>query len=48
LTAVKSHSKAQFKLGNCYYKGEGVRQDYKEVIRWCKIAASQGFAEAQI
>ena len=30
-----------------YYKGDGVPQDYREAMKWCRLAATQGstFAE---
>jgi len=37
----------QFILGNVYYKGEGVPQDYAEAARWYRLAADQGLAESQ-
>ena len=30
-----------------YYKGEGVRQDYKQAVQWFRNAAEQGVDEAQ-
>ena len=30
-----------------YAKGEGVKQDYKEVVKWFRKAAEQGLAQAQ-
>ena len=38
---------AQFALGGCYLKGEGVLQDATEAIKWLYLAAEQGHAEAQ-
>ena len=38
---------AQNKLGNMYYKGEGVSQDYQKAIEWYKKAALRGHAKAQ-
>jgi len=37
----------QFILGNLYYKGEGVPQDYTEAATWFRLAADQGLAESQ-
>jgi len=31
-----------------YYKGECVRQDYGEATRWCRPAALEGNARAQL
>ena len=38
---------AQFNLGNAYYKGNGVPQDYKEAVKWYTKSANQGVADAQ-
>lgn len=34
-------------LGDVYYKGEGVQQDYSEAFKWYRLAADQGLAESQ-
>ena len=39
--------KAQFNLGNRYAKGLGVPQDYKEAVKWYRLSAEQGVAQAQ-
>ena len=31
-----------------YYKGQGVTQDYKEAVKWYRLAADQGYAAAQV
>ena len=31
-----------------YENGEGVAQDYAEAVRWYRLAAEQGYANAQI
>ena len=38
---------AQFILGECYYYGWGVEQDYKQAVEWYRKAAEQGDARAQ-
>ena len=38
---------SQFNLGVMYSDGEGVPQDYKEAIKWYKMAAEQGNTDAQ-
>ena len=38
---------AQTNLGNSYREGEGVPQDYKEAMKWYRLAAKQGRALAQ-
>ena len=30
-----------------YYFGQGVSQDYREALKWFRLAARQGIAEAQ-
>ena len=45
--AEKGSAKAQFNLGNLYYKGEGVARNYGEAAKWYRRAAAQGNAEAQ-
>ena len=37
----------QFNLGNMYYNGQGVEQDYKQAVYWWQKSAEQGFATAQ-
>ena len=39
--------KSQLNLGNCYYNGDGVTQDYAEAVKWYHKAAEQGYAPAQ-
>ena len=38
---------AQYNLGVMYGDGEGVPQDYKEAVRWLRLAAEQGDSDAQ-
>ena len=38
---------AQYGLGYMYYEGQGVPQDYEEAVKWYRLAAEQGDAEAQ-
>ncbi|MBO5694798.1 MAG: protein kinase, partial [Lentisphaeria bacterium] len=45
--AEQGDAKAQNNLGDCYYKGHGVTQDYKEAVKWYRKAADQGLASAQ-
>ena len=45
--ANEGDSEAQFKLGNMYYYGQGVNQDYAKAIEWYERAAEQGNAAAQ-
>ena len=54
-TAVKWYNLAveqetaygQLKLGNMYYRGDGVGHDYKAAAKWYKLAAEQGYDFAQ-
>lgn len=39
---------AQVRLGDRYYKGEDIEQDYEEAVTWFRKAAEQGLAEAQM
>ena len=40
-------AQAQFNLGVMNFKGDGVPQDYKEAVKWWRLAAEQGLARAQ-
>ena len=35
----------QYHLGNRYFTGQGVKQDYREAVYWYTKAAEQGFSE---
>lgn len=37
----------QFYIGNKYYSGNGVAQNYREAIKWHRLSADQGYAPAQ-
>lgn len=45
--AKKGAAAAQIYLGDCYYNGNGVEQDYKKAVEWHSKAAEQGNANAQ-
>jgi hypothetical protein len=45
--AEQGDADAQVELGNCYYEGQGVKQDDGEGVAWIRKAAEQGLAEAQ-
>ncbi|MFA6174195.1 MAG: tetratricopeptide repeat-containing serine protease family protein [Kiritimatiellales bacterium] len=45
--ARRGDAEAQFELAMRYGAGEGVVQNEKEAVKWCRLAADQGFAEAQ-
>ena len=38
---------AQIKLGDCYYDGKGLIQNYEKAFEWYQLAANQGNPEAQ-
>ncbi|MBQ8516936.1 MAG: SEL1-like repeat protein [Akkermansia sp.] len=45
--AGQGDAEACFRLGSCYYLGEGTEQNHEEALRWLKKAADLGHAEAQ-
>jgi TPR repeat protein len=45
--AERGDAQAQHNLGNLYYHGEGITQDYGEAVRWYRVAAQQGYAKAE-
>ena len=45
--ATNNDAVAQLILGECYYFGWGVEQDYKKSVEWYKKSAEQGYAAAQ-
>ena len=45
--AEQGHVRSQYNLGVRYARGEGVIQDYKEAVKWFRLAAEQGDAQAQ-
>lgn len=45
--AEKEDARAQSNLGQLYYRGQGVLQDYQEAMKWFRKAAKQGDEEAQ-
>ena len=45
--ATNNDATAQLILGECYYFGWGVEQDYKQAVEWYKKSAEQGYAAAQ-
>ncbi len=38
---------AQYDLGECYYNGDGVAQDFEKAVYWFRLAANRGLAVAQ-
>ena len=45
--AEQGNADAQYKLGKCYYDGDGVAQDHIEAVKRFKKAAEKGYADAQ-
>ena len=45
--AEKGHKKAQYRLGYCYDKGKGVKEDDEKAFYWYAKAAAQNHAKAQ-
>ena len=45
--ADQGDAAAQINLGAMYAAGAGVPQDDREAVRWYRLAADQGLAEAQ-
>ena len=47
VAAAKGHKKAQYRLGRCFDKGYGVKEDDKQAVAWYSKSAAQGYAKAQ-
>lgn len=45
--AKQGNANAQYELGNCYYNGKGVSQNYTQAIIWYTFAAEQGHTDAK-
>lgn len=45
--AAGGDARAQCQLGHCYARGDGVRQNGPEAVRWYRKAAQQGYPQAQ-
>jgi S1-C subfamily serine protease len=45
--AEQNHAGAQYNLGGCYARGEGVAKDYVEGYKWGLLAAAQGVESAK-
>lgn len=39
---------AQYRLGLMYADGQGISRDKKEAVKWCRLAAEQGYIAAQV
>src|SRR4051812_34170725 len=46
--AESGNAPAQIKLGDLYYEGEGVAQNYDEALKWYRKAAEAGLPRAQL
>lgn len=46
--AENGDAEAQFSLGEIYFAGRGVEQDYKEAVKWFRKATEQGNVTAQL
>ena len=46
-SAAAGDAQAQFALGNYYFSGVGVPQDYSQALLWFTKSANQDFAPAQ-
>ena len=46
--AAMGNAEAQFNLGVCYDKGEGVEKDAVEAVKWYRKSAEQNLALAQL
>ena len=46
--AEAGFAKAQYNLGEMYYRGHGVQADFNKFEYWIRKSANQGYADAQI
>ena len=46
--AEQGDSYAQYSLGFMHAKGQGVKQDYWEALKWYQKAANQGYEDAKV
>ncbi|WP_093913670.1 tetratricopeptide repeat protein [Succiniclasticum ruminis] len=44
--AIKGEAKAQFLVGDCYYRGDGVEKDIASALNWYRKSALQEYPEA--
>lgn len=42
IAVEQGHAKAQYYLGQIYYYGDGITKDYKEAVKWLRMAAENG------
>ena len=48
VAAEKGDKFSQHCLGVMLYKGQGIKQSYKESFKWWSLAAKQGLAQAKL
>ena len=46
--AEQGNAPAQFNIGVRHENGQGVTQDYKTAVKWYRLSAEQGDADAQL
>ena len=46
-SANQGNADAQYNVGLCYYYGDGVKQDYKEAMKWYELAAQKNVFMAE-
>ena len=46
--AAQGDARAQRNLGNMYREGQGVSQDYKEALKWYRLAQHKGLHQHNI
>ncbi|MBE9579384.1 MULTISPECIES: tetratricopeptide repeat protein [Moraxella] len=47
-SAEQGVAKSQYRMGEFYYKGTGVAQDFDKARYWLELSANQGFAHAEL
>ena len=47
MDAERGDARAQYKLGSCYYNGQGVETNYTEAVKWFRKSAEKNNAMAQ-
>ena len=46
MAAEQGYALGQYRIGYMYHKGRGVQQDDAEAVKWFRMAAKQGDADA--
>lgn len=47
-SAEQGIEKSQYRMGEFYYRGNGVKQDFEKARHWLEQSAQQGYAHAQL